>query len=219
VEQVSFSGAQCFQANHEALYVTERCVFRLTSDGLELVEVAPGITLEDILSNMDFVPLRARQLSTMDARLFAPEAMGLRHSLESRPLEERILFDASAGVLFINFAGLSVRGEAQLQAIASTVEHRCAPLGRRVPAIVNYDGCSIAPRLMDAYADMVERLTERFYSKVTRYTSNAFLRLALGHSLASHHLSPQLYGSSREAFRALASSGADSEAAKTPNQH
>ncbi len=219
VEQVSFSGAQCFKANHEALYVTERCVFRLTSDGLELVEVAPGITLEDILSNMDFVPLRARQLSTMDARLFAPEAMGLRHSLESRPLEERILFDASAGVLFINFAGLSVRGEAQLQAIALTVEHRCAPLGRRVPAIVNYDGCSIAPQLMDAYADMVERLTERFYSKVTRYTSNAFLRLALGHSLASHHLSPQLYGSSREAFRALASSGADSEAAKTPHQH
>ncbi len=219
VEQVSFSAAQCRKANHEALYVTERCVFRLTSDGLELTEVAPGVTLDDIFNNMDFVPSRSRQLATMDARLFLPEAMGLRHSLESRPLKERILFDALAGVLFINFAGLSLRGESQLEAIASTVELRCAPLARRVPVVVNYDGCTIAPQLMDAYAEMVERLTERFYSKVTRYTSNAFLRLTLGHSLASHHVAPHLYGSSREAFRALASAGPAQEAAQSSNNH
>jgi propionate CoA-transferase len=86
VEQVSFSGAHCLKANHEALYVTERCVFRLTPDGLELIEVAPGIALEDILQNMDFEPLRARELRTMDVRIFRPALMGLRQSLETKAL-------------------------------------------------------------------------------------------------------------------------------------
>ena len=30
------------------LYVTERCVFRLTPDGLELIEIAPGIDLDKL---------------------------------------------------------------------------------------------------------------------------------------------------------------------------
>jgi propionate CoA-transferase len=77
VEQVSFSGAQCRKANREALYITERCVFRLGKEGLELVEVAPGIELDAILGNMGFAPKRAPQLATMDARLFRTEVMGL----------------------------------------------------------------------------------------------------------------------------------------------
>jgi propionate CoA-transferase len=215
VEQVSFSAAHCLKANHEALYVTERCVFRLTSDGLELTEVAPGIELDDILSNMDFVPLRAQRVATMYPPLFLQEAMGLRHTLESKPVAERIRYDVSAGVLFINFAGLAVQSEAQLAAIESTVEQACAPLGRHVPAIVNYDGCTIAPQLMDAYAALVEALTERFYARVTRYSSSAFLRLSLGHSLRSHHVSPQMFDSSRDAFRALASAVPGSAEATT----
>jgi propionate CoA-transferase len=212
VEQVSFSSAQCLKSNHEALYVTERCVFRLTSDGLELTEVAPGIGLDDVLGNMDFEPLRARTLRTMDARLFLPEPMGLRHTLESKPLAERILYEAGAGVLFINFAGLSVRSEAQLSAIAATVEERCTPLGRRVPVVVNYDAFTIAPQLMDAYATLVEDLSARFYAKVTRYSSSAFLRLTLGHSLQSHHVAPEMFDSSREALGAHSATAGGREA-------
>jgi propionate CoA-transferase len=80
VEQVSFSGAQCLKASQEALYVTERCVFRLTREGLQLVEVAPGIELEDILANMDFVPRQAQPVATMDARIFRSGLMGLGDS-------------------------------------------------------------------------------------------------------------------------------------------
>jgi propionate CoA-transferase len=205
VEQVTFSGAQCLKSNHEALYVTERCVFRLTPDGLELTEIAPGIEMNDILANMEFEPLRAQRIATMDPRLFLAEAMRLRETLEARPLADRLVFEEKTGVLFINFAGLALRSEEDLTAIESTVRQCCTPLGRRVPAVVNYDGFTIAPHLMDAYAELVERLTDRFYTKVTRYTSNAFLRLSLGHALALHHVVPEMFDSRRAAFRSLAS--------------
>ncbi len=89
VEQVSFSGAQCVKAHQEALYVTERCVFRLTPEGLMLTELAPGISVEDVLGNMDFEPLRARPLAAMDARLFRPEVMGLGAAFEASPPRAR----------------------------------------------------------------------------------------------------------------------------------
>ncbi len=75
----SFSGARALQDRQPVLYVTERCVFRLTPDGLELIETAPGIDIRrDILPNMDFVPIIREPGRTIDLSLFGPELMRAR---------------------------------------------------------------------------------------------------------------------------------------------
>jgi propionate CoA-transferase len=56
VEQITFAGAQS-GPNQKVLYITERCVFRLTDGHMVLTEIAPGIDLQkDILDKMDFRP-------------------------------------------------------------------------------------------------------------------------------------------------------------------
>src|SRR5207302_289916 len=58
VEQRTFSGPYAAEQNKDVLYITERCVFRLTREGLELTEVAPGVDVEgDILAKMAFKPI------------------------------------------------------------------------------------------------------------------------------------------------------------------
>ena len=72
VEHRTYSGEHAYARGQEALYVTERCVFRLTGGGLELIEIAPGIELErDILGHMEFAPAISEALKLMDAALFA----------------------------------------------------------------------------------------------------------------------------------------------------
>lgn len=70
VEQLSFSGELSRKRNQQILYATERAVFRLCDDGLELIEVAPGIDVESqVLARLDFRPV-IRQIKPMSKHLF-----------------------------------------------------------------------------------------------------------------------------------------------------
>jgi len=58
VDQVSFSANRARQIGQNVLYVTERAVFKLVKDGIELIEVAPGIDVQkQILDLMEFEPI------------------------------------------------------------------------------------------------------------------------------------------------------------------
>ena len=58
VEQVSFSGPVARDAGRDVMFVTERAVFRLHPEGLELIEVAPGIDVQrDVLERISLFRL------------------------------------------------------------------------------------------------------------------------------------------------------------------
>lgn len=79
VQQITFSADQAIKNKQNVLYVTERGVFKLTKDGIMLIEIAPGVDLEkDILSHMEFKPLISKDLKLMDARIFKEERMNIK---------------------------------------------------------------------------------------------------------------------------------------------
>lgn len=62
IRHVCFHGPTALARGHQVLYVTERAVFELTSEGLRLIELADGLDLQaDILARMEFQPLVADQ--------------------------------------------------------------------------------------------------------------------------------------------------------------
>ncbi len=179
VEHRTFSGSHAAGQGTRVLYITERCVFELTPDGMELAEIAPGVDLlRDILDHMDFTPI-VRGPRLMDTRIFQPEPMGLRDDLLRQPLESRIHYDEARNTLFLNFERLEVRSLEMIEAIRDRVHAVCEPLGRQVHAVVNYEGFALERHLEDAYAGMVHELVDRYYLGVTRFTTSAFIRARL----------------------------------------
>ena len=82
VQQITFSGKTSVAKKQETLFITERCVFRLTPDGLLLAEIAPGVDLQKhILAKMQFKPIIPDSLPLMDPAIFQESPMGLgKHS-------------------------------------------------------------------------------------------------------------------------------------------
>jgi propionate CoA-transferase len=200
VEHRTFSGSQAAKWGKSVLYITERCVFKLTAEGLELTEIAPGVDLQkDILDKMDFMPIMHQAPALMDPRIFSEEPMNIRPAMLEIPLEDRLSYDAAKNLFFVNFAGMNVRTEADIERILDAVERRLAPIGHKVKAIVNYDRFSIVPELVDDYIGMVKGLMDRHYHDVTRYTANTFLRLKLGEALQKLQVQPKIFDTVDEA--------------------
>jgi len=206
VEQVTFSGKTARMNNLDVIFITERCVFTLTDEGVELTEIAPGVDLEkDILAYMDFKPI-VKNPKTMDERIFRLPPMDLKTDLLGKPISERLKYDPATNTFYVNFEGLQIRSLKDIEEIRTQTETILVPLGRKVDAIVNYDNFSILPELVDAYADTVRYVVSRFYEKVTRYTTSAFLRMKLGDGLKARGFASHVYESREEARKGLKSS-------------
>jgi propionate CoA-transferase len=85
VEQITFSGEYASQSNLPVLFVTERAVFDIKDGLLRLIEIAPGVDLEnDILAWMDFKPIIAEDLKVMESGIFQETWGGLKELVESK---------------------------------------------------------------------------------------------------------------------------------------
>jgi propionate CoA-transferase len=204
VEQRTFSGEYAAAAGQPVLYVTERCVFQLAPDGLELIEIAPGVDLEkDVLAHIGFEPIIRGEPKLMDARIFTAEPMGLKEDLLTMPLEARFAYDAERNMFFLNMEGMSLVSEDEVQAIGAAVDKRLAAIDKKVQMVVNYDNFYVDPALTDDYISVVRGLAERHYASVTRYTTSSFMRLKLTKQLFHRELAPHIYESRQDAMNWL----------------
>jgi propionate CoA-transferase len=79
VEQISFSGKRAVLQGQDITYVTERCVMKLTQEGIVVTEIAPGVDLQaNILNQAEFPLIVSPKLQPMGSNLFQPEKMGLK---------------------------------------------------------------------------------------------------------------------------------------------
>jgi propionate CoA-transferase len=86
VQQVTFSGRYARARGQAVMYVTDRAVFRLGPDGIEVVEIAPGVDLAtDVLARIGFPVRVPRSPRLMDPRLFRPAPMGILAEFRERP--------------------------------------------------------------------------------------------------------------------------------------
>ncbi|NKX45648.1 acyl CoA:acetate/3-ketoacid CoA transferase [Roseicyclus persicicus] len=78
VEHVTFSGARAVAQGQDVIYVTERCVIRLTADGLVATEIMPGIDpARDIVAASEGRVRVAEAATVMPLSLLRDAPMGL----------------------------------------------------------------------------------------------------------------------------------------------
>ncbi|MEG6509689.1 malonate decarboxylase subunit alpha [Methyloligella sp. 2.7D] len=214
VEQITFAGKYAAEQSQPVLYVTERCVFQLTPEGLELIEVAPGIDIErDILAHMDFKPIIHKPVP-MNPRLFLDKPMKLLDDLLNLNLCERVSYDPDRNILFLNLEGWSVRKPADVDDLQKVLVDASKKAGKRVNAVVNHDGCRIAGDLYDRYAEMIDYMLKHYYASTTRYTTSAFMRMKMQEALSKRGLQPHVFEKKEEAHAALGTGTAEKSAEK-----
>lgn len=86
VQGIFYAGKYAKPKGQKIMYFTERAVFELRDDEVTLLEVAPGIDIEgDILGQMEFKPVIAKDLKEMDPAIFRESPVGLGKRMKQTP--------------------------------------------------------------------------------------------------------------------------------------
>ena len=203
VGQVTFSGARAAREERSVLYITERCVFKLTENGLELTEFAPGVDVErDILQHMPFEPV-IKDAREMSEAIFRVERLGLQKMMSELSLDNRISYNPDTNMLFLDFSGMRLTTSEDVAQVRDAVETVLKPLGRRVDAIVNYDSFWSDPEISDEYLDAVKYIQSNYYNKASRFATNGFARIQLAKGLKEHKVHSAVVSTRMEASRSV----------------
>lgn len=202
-DQVTYCSMFADSQHQEVFYITERCVFKLIDGRLTLIEVAPGIDIsKDILAHMDFSPVM-NQVTEMDPRLFQKGPMGIRGEFLLKELRTRVNYSPESNLLQLNFNGLELETQEDVDNIEKIVEENCRRAGKKVNALINYNGFRIDDNLFDAYLEMGNSIIRRYYAKVSRYNTNMEARAKFDAEFGSRNLEGNIFPSREEALAFL----------------
>lgn len=82
LSKIVWNALEGLKKGQEVMYITERAVFKLTHNGLKLIEVAPHVDIEKhILSKMEFKPI-IEDYELMDPKLFKEGKLNLKKEIE-----------------------------------------------------------------------------------------------------------------------------------------
>lgn len=91
IEEVDFSGSEAIRKGQQVLFITERAVFRISDTGMELVEIAPGVDIDQhIRAVVDFDFSVGPKLKQMDADLFNTQSREYRLSRRDNRINQRL---------------------------------------------------------------------------------------------------------------------------------
>ena len=129
--------------------------------------------------------------------------MGLRERLSDIGVEDRLQYDPNTNTIFMDYSGMRVGTTEDVDRIVAAVDNVLAPLQKRVNSIVNYDSFWVHPDVADYYLDAVRYVESTYYLKVSRYTTNGFLRIKLSRGLEERHVSSRVVQTFVEAKESL----------------
>jgi PAS domain S-box-containing protein len=118
-------------------------------------------------------------------------------------MRDRFILDPKENILFIDFAGLRIESRAQVEELARLVRESVEANGRRVYAVVNYEGTEIAPEIAEYYGERIKELQARHAISTVRYSSSGLTRSVLRYLGAAVDLESNAFTTREEAIRAI----------------
>ena len=202
-DQITFCAQFSDASSQEVFYITERCVFKLIDGQLELIEVAPGVDIErDILAHMEFKPVINNPVE-MNEVLFQPLPMGIKEGFLAKELRSRVRYQPETNTLNLNFDGLILEDQIDVDNLEKVVEEVCRKAGKKVNALINYNGFRVDDVVLQEFMKMAEVIVTKYYQQVARHNSNTATREKFDREYQSRNLASNIFATREEAIKYL----------------
>ena len=126
---------------------------------------------------MEFKPVVSDNLKVMDRRIFQHKKMNMELF---GSLKDRVKFKPDGHRIFIDLFGISLATEGEVDWFARSLDEILQPITKEngpVACVVNYDGFDLRSGLEETYSEALEKIEQKHYRSVKRYSGKAF-RLA-----------------------------------------